>query len=255
MMMKSKSFILLIVCFAFGCKSEYSPHDLAFLSSGAIKAIGKVSDNYEEDDFKYYLGNSLLKEGKFERGQKIGTWEYHLDSGLYTIDWKIYHRNDDSLSVSVPSLWKYYEAKDRLFLADVTPDISTDKKKLFAAINHDLSGETYSLEEMAGIYYAQTSEIFDINDKDGYRLDTEDRSYYFMKFDAVLEEEKYVIFSFSFVEDHYYYEISLIHDADQKQIKEVLFFDIIYGTFINNSRILSPFKEIEVNKIAFPTSI
>lgn len=246
----SWSFLILLVI---GCKSEVTSYDLAYARLDDVKAVGNFDNTYEQGEFEYHLENSLLKKGKYNNGQKIGIWEYFLGSDLYRIDWTVYSRKDDSLSTSIPDFWKYYENKDKLFMADVTPDISNDKKKFFAILQHDLTNINISMDELAGSFYSTTNEIFDIKNSEIYKVSSENQSYYYLKIDSKFEDDDYLILTFLFKKEDSMYEISLIHDQDRKRIKEIIFFDAIYSTFIQGERVLSPFQKVEVNPVNPPS--
>ncbi|MEM6845975.1 MAG: hypothetical protein AAF944_00465 [Bacteroidota bacterium] len=241
--MKEK-YLLIILTIFIGCTESNDYHHVLYSDENVI-AQGSISKYLENGEFKITSGQKLLQKGKFINGQKIGLWQYYSDDHAFEVDWQIYDRDDQSLSIIFPTIWELIEREETLFLTDVTPDDKSDNR-IFVVLEHDLGDESTSLEEAAGVYYFSVSENYKLLEKTAFLIDSR---FCFLAFEGEKDGEVYLIYTFLFFESNALIEITLTHSYGNIPFKEMMFFDILYGTFINGERLVSPLKEPQITSV------
>ncbi|MFP4096486.1 MAG: hypothetical protein ACLFUB_18535 [Cyclobacteriaceae bacterium] len=227
---------------------------MAFGGSDNNKVIGRFNDQIEEGNFEFFIQNDLVKKGKYVVGQKIGLWDYFIGPDNYRIEWMAFNSNEDSLSVSLPGFWEYKDVDEALFLADVTPDKREDRKKFFLIQKHSDTSPVLNLDEVAGSFYSVTSKTFVIKKSVIYKVIVGGHSYYYFDLRATFEDEEFLIFTLLTERNNDFYELSLIHDSLRARIKEIIFFDIVYNTFIGGERVISPYQKPTLQKVNFSSA-
>ncbi len=95
-----------------------------YFQDGAIRAIGKISNSgLRIDQWKYFSNTGeLFAEGRYERGLKIGTWEY-LDR---SIEWEVYNESNGLFEFNYPKDWSSLKDDDVGIISFFDDSLSND---------------------------------------------------------------------------------------------------------------------------------
>ncbi len=134
--------LLFTLIMFFSCKeNKLNVHLDSLNDEYATKPFGEIKDSLEVGRWLYRKNNKLIKEGRYEKGYKIGFWNYYEKSEKYRINWNVYF--DENIKINYPKGWDIKNKFGYLFYA--LPN--KEKKDFFLCIEHKKSDVELNLQE------------------------------------------------------------------------------------------------------------
>jgi len=135
------SLFILIICFSCEEEKKLNANLDSLNKDNIIREFGEIKDSLEVGRWLYRKDKKTVKEGRYQKGYKIGPWNYYENGEKSTINWNVYL--DKNIKINYPNGWNVEDNLGYLFYA--LPD--KNSKDFFLCIEHKKSEVKLSLYE------------------------------------------------------------------------------------------------------------
>ncbi|MDW7691100.1 hypothetical protein R9C00_19895 [Flammeovirgaceae bacterium SG7u.111] len=209
-----------------------------------IFAQGEFTNKGVENGEFTISSDSLLINGKYKQGQKLGTWFYKIDSSEFKINWKSCNVHDINMSFSVPEDWDIYDRDGVVVLAALPQQDKKNPREFLKIIKYPK--EELDLTSSVGQCFLQTQNDYNLISSKPLRIvDIENVMSYYLRLE--LDNNTHFLFYFFEYGDDIY-QVSFLTLKQNLNINFFLFFDIIHGMMLNNKKIFSPYKSYQASE-------
>lgn len=211
----------------FGCNNIKT----SSFSQSTVYKNGEVIDRLENGKWTYpnKSKKGLFKEGEYERGQKIGNWKYYYGENVNQVYWDKFKKG--SIRGTCPSNWTIINDSTKVFLA------KENKDEYAVILSQNFSDVKKYVREVYKIM------LSDKEDKlRGYTMNKvvfeNGKETYSGKLFTEINNIEYVNFVFYTLDnDGKVLDITYRTRVNDKNFKQQIFNDFVYGIFSNNKKL------------------
>lgn len=252
---KNILYLFLFVLFAISCKESKQKYFYFNFTDKTLKDIivtGDVKKEKENGLWAIYNveDTALLTQGNYLNGLKNGLWIYKLsNNNTDTVLWKSYEDKHKRLLLNLPNDWDVITYDNFFFVATFKSNSPISKTKYFAILRQDIDSVVLSLE---GYYKKSITELtnrYEVTTQEHFLIKSGNEVSYFSIYSVVKEGEPILLLNFLTKVDNQIFDFAYSSLQDKEKLKKSVFSDIFQGCYINNVRILNPFKNITVTSI------
>ena len=210
-----------------------------------LNVIGSSQNGLEHDKYSYFLKDYEVKHGKYRRAQKLGLWKYKFDEIEFDLDWSIYNSKDERFSFAYPTGWKLDTKKE----FDVFFQTDQSNPNLRFVLIENIVGDSINLIDYVSDYLIDLRSNNRIINSQLLKIVHDSVSFFYLKSTVDGGSRQYNFYVLLYKRDGKIYDFTYITDSQFSLSKEVIFFDVVYGFFINGDRILTPYVDYEIEEI------
>ena len=248
--MKKDIIICIIIFCLFSCQNKKPKYYYLSYNNTITDVIveGGLKDSLEFGNWAFYDQKKvLLSKGNYNNGLKEGDWLYLVDHANVKLNWSIFLNDTVKLAINYPSKWEVITDKEYLFRVTFG-DTDTSKGKYFlvSKINNDttaISPDEYSKEVISIV-----NKHFTINNQTRLVLKNDNRNIYFNKLDIIRNGKNFVMYEACIEINNVLYDF-LYSTDDLTDLPGIIFFNVLQGCFINNTRIINPLYPYSFKKL------
>ena len=243
-------YIIIIFCL-FSCQSK-KPKYYYFSYSNTITDViiegGLNNDSLESGKWAFYDQKKvLLSKGNYNNGLKEGEWLYLIDGKNVSLNWSIFSNDTTKFKINYPSEWKVIADKEYLFKATFN-DVDTAKGKylLVSKVTNDstaITPDEYSKQVISIII-----KHFIVNNVTKFIINNGNKRICFNKLDIIRDGKNFAMYEACMEINKILYDFIYSTD-DLTNLPGVIFFDVLQGCFINNTRIINPLLPYALEKL------
>ncbi|KAF0200127.1 MAG: hypothetical protein FD170_3764 [Bacteroidetes bacterium] len=231
------------------CNKE--PVKYYHIINGNQKTIikGKVKNELEEGNWSIATEKGeLLANGVYHAGLKIGLWTYYFNDTLINILWKKYE-NEKGIKINLPEDWIIIEHESELLQATFETQ-SKNKLNKYLLIGGYIPSEIgLTFEDYIKLSKQEVREKSSIVDEQSFVVHTDGKQYSFTRFIINRENEELVVYNYIGLIEGVIIDIGYSSLNENKEYKNLLFFEILIGCYYKGNRIINPLKVLNFESI------
>jgi hypothetical protein len=202
------------------------------------------TDYEERGDFlvKDIEGDTLMN-GMYDKGFKIGQWNYNsTDTNNFKIWWDKYSNDERQFYINYPKAWTIIKSEKLLFQSTFTTKSIIKNDKYFIVIPQNKNELEISLFDYWEIVKDKTLANDSVNTVLHRKFHQADNDFYFSTYSLLRNNEEMVLFNFLGESDSIIYDVTYSCLKSDLDIKYTTFLDMIRSMRIGNSRVFSPYN-------------
>jgi 3-methyladenine DNA glycosylase AlkC len=200
---------------------------------------GRLKDSLESGNWAFYDQKKvLLSKGNYNNGLKEGDWFYLVDSAEVNLSWSTFLNDTVKFAINYPSKWNIITDKKYLFRATFN-DVDTSKGKylLVSEITNDttvIRSDEYSKQVISLV-----NKHFTVHNQTRLVIKNDNRKIYFNKLDIIRNSKNFAMYEACIDINNTLYDFIYSTD-DLTDLPGIIFFNVLQGCFINNTRVINP---------------
>lgn len=208
------------------------------------KVRGCMVNSLEDGTWKIYdSAQKLSATGKFEKGIRVGTWQYGEAANNETIEWKKYENVRLKIKTNIPQGLELVEDSSGFIKFS-----NKDSNNLFnlVFIDHNLNEESIYVPEY---HKVGESEVLAKGWKylqKKIRLDLKNDTLYFNSYQIQDGKNGFSILNiYEKLDNHLIEVICRYNEPSEREAKRV-FFSVISNLFLQKNRFMNPFDKVNI---------
>lgn len=246
-----KSIIIYIIIFClFSCQNKKPKYYYLSYNNTITDVIvdGGLKDSLELGNWAFYDQKKvLLSKGNYNNGLKEGDWLYLVDSANVKLNWSIFLNDTVKFAINYPSKWEVITDNEYLFRATFgDTDTSKGKYLLVSKITNDTTA--ISPDEYSKQVISLVNKHFTVNNQTRLVLKNNNRKIYFNKLDIIRNGKNFAMYEACIEINNVLYDFMYSTD-DLTDLPGIIFFNVLQGCFINNTRVINPLYTYTFEKL------
>lgn len=248
-------FQVLIVVITISCKETKQNYFYFNFNEEELKhfiVAGDIKNQKENGFWSVYNAKDslLLTQGNYFYGLKTGQWIYNLsNNNIDTVSWNIINDKHKQLLINLPKDWTVLKYDEFFFISTFKSNSPISKTKYFVILKNSIDSLNFDFESYYKDYQLIVKSSFEVSSQKNFLIKSEDKIYYFSVYSVIKEGEPILLLNLLTNIDNQIFDITYSSLEGNNELKKNIFIDIVKGCYINNVRILDPFKTITVSEI------
>jgi len=225
---------------------NYKLFDFSGERKNTLITEGSLINSKEQGYFKFYEYDKIISEGEFNNGLRTGVWKYYGRDSFF-VNWERYNYPSSKININYPDELEVIDREATLFFAK--PQQDTSMNNYFIVLSHTMDSVQLSVNEYVKLFYNTMTSTTSVESYIAYKIENENREFYHFEYAIRKEGQLSLMLSLITHQDNQILDFTYVTKYDDRIKDKTIFFQMITSCYINNERILSPMKDLEVESI------